>query len=102
MRLEPLLDRLLRDMSDRYLRLALHHGEFAAVSALMEHRGVPIDGDIFWPLADPDTWREIRDALVPKVDAKYGVYVRGPDGWSFNTERFRAYLAARGNRLAGD
>ena len=94
--LEPLLDRLLHDMTDRYLRLALHHGEFAGVSALMEHRGVPIDGPIFRQLADPDVWREIRDALVPKVDAKYGVYVRGPDGWSFNIERFRAYLLREG------
>ena len=94
--LEHLLGRLLRDMSDRDLRLALHYGEFVSVSALMEHRGVPIDGDIFRPLADPDIWREIRDALVPKVDAKYGVYVRGPGGWSFNSERFRAYLRREG------
>jgi hypothetical protein len=79
--LEPLLGRLLTNMSERYLRLALHHGEFAGVSALMEHRGVPIDGDIFRPLADPGTWREIRDSMVPKVDAKYGIYVRGPGGW---------------------
>ena len=34
--------------------------------------------------------------MVPKVDAKYGVYVRGPDGWSFNMERFRAYLEREG------
>jgi DNA polymerase I len=92
----PLLGRLLRDMSASDLRLALHYGEFAAVSALMEHRGVPIDGKIFRQLADADTWRAIRDALVPTVDAKYGVYVLGAGGWSFSMERFRAYLRREG------
>ena len=29
------------------LGVALYHGEFAAVSALMEHRGVPIDMEVF-------------------------------------------------------
>ena len=34
--------------------------------------------------------------MVPKVDAKYGVYVQGPSGRSFNMERFRAYLEREG------
>jgi hypothetical protein len=36
------------------LGIALYHGEFAAVSALMEHHGVPIDMKIFPQLADKD------------------------------------------------
>ena len=41
---------------------ALYHGEFAAVSALMQHHGVPIDMEIFPQLADDETWRAVRDA----------------------------------------
>ena len=41
------------------LGVALHHGEFAAVSALMEHHGVPIDKEIFQQLADKDVWRAV-------------------------------------------
>jgi hypothetical protein len=84
-------------MSERDLRIALHHGEFASASALMEHYGVPIDMEVFTPLADADTWRAIRDAMVPVIDAQYGVYVRNPAGdWTFNRERFAAYLAREG------
>jgi hypothetical protein len=32
--------------------VALHHGEFAAVSALMEHHGIPIDMENLPHLAD--------------------------------------------------
>jgi hypothetical protein len=76
------------------LATALYHGEFAAVSALMEHNGVPIDTEIFAQLADTHTWRAVRDAMVPAIDARYGVYVRNVAGdWTFNMERFAAYLA---------
>jgi DNA polymerase I len=76
------------------LGVALYHGEFAAASALMEHRGVPIDMDVFVQLADKETWSAVRDAMVPAIDAQYGVYVRDATGdWSFNMERFLAYLA---------
>ncbi len=93
----PLLERILRDMSARDLGVALHYGEFAAVSALMEHRGVPIDMEVFRQLADASIWRAIRDEMVPTIDAQYGVYVRKTDGdWAFNKERFAAYLAREG------
>jgi len=83
------------------LDIALYHGEFVAASALMQRRGVPIDMQIFSQLADKRIWNEIRDAMVPTIDAKYGAYVRGPDGeWSFNMERFAAYLQREG-MLAG-
>ena len=38
---------------------------------------MPIDGNVSRQLADKATWQEIRDAMVPRVDAKYGVYVPG-------------------------
>ena len=89
-----LLPRILPSID---LGVALHHGEFAAVSALMEHRGVPIDMEVFARLADPSTWRAVRDAMVPAIDAQYGVYVRNATGdWTFNMERFAGYLAREG------
>ena len=79
------------------LATALYHGEFAAVSALMEHNGVPIDMEMFAQLADTNTWRAVRDAMVPAIDANYGVYVRNAAGdWAFNMERFAAYLEREG------
>ena len=63
----------------------------------MEHHGVPIDMAVFGQLADPHTWGALRDAMVPAIDARYGVYVRGMDGdWHFNMERFAAYLDREG------
>ncbi len=79
------------------LDVALYHGEFAAVSARMEHHGVPIDMEIFPQLADEDTWSAVRDAMVPAIDQQYGVYVRSAAGeWSFSLERFEAYCALSG------
>jgi DNA polymerase-1 len=92
------LQRLLpRMLSETDLGVALYHGEFAAASALMEHRGVAIDMEVFAQLADNETWSAVRDAMVPAIDAQYGVYVRDRTGdWSFNMERFSAYLAREG------
>jgi DNA polymerase-1 len=88
---------LLRMLPEIDLGVALYHGEFAAASALMEHYGVPIDMEVFVQLADADAWRAVRDAMVPMIDAQYGVYVRNAAGdWTFNTERFAAYLAREG------
>ena len=43
----------------------------------------------------------VRDAMVPAIDAQYGVYVRNAAGeWSFSMERFEAYLRALRNRVA--
>ena len=94
-RLGDLLSKLLLTID---LETALHWGEFAgAVSAAMEHRGVPIDSEIFPQLQDKRAWAYVRDALVPVIDAQYGVYVRGPGGdWHFSVERFEAYLTRAG------
>jgi hypothetical protein len=80
------------------LGIALYHGEFAAVSALMEHHGVPIDMEIFQQLADKDVWRAVRDEMVPVVDAQYGVYVRRKNSsdWTFSHELWIAYLKREG------
>jgi len=79
------------------LGVAFYHGEFAAVSAVMEHYGVPIDREVFPQLADKDSWRAVRDAMVPAIDAQYGVYVRDRKGdWTFNMERFEALLVREG------
>jgi hypothetical protein len=79
------------------LDIALHWGEFAAVSAAMEHRGIPIDMEIFRQLQDKATWAFARDAMVPAIDAKYGVYARGKDGdWHFNVALFDGYLTRSG------
>jgi len=79
------------------LETALHWGEFAAVSAAMEYRGVPIDMEIFPQLQDKRAWAFLRDALVPKIDAQYSVYAKGADSdWHFSTARFEEYLARAG------
>ena len=79
------------------LQIALYHGEFAAVSALMEHNGVPIDVGILPLLADEAAWNAVRDAMIPAVDAQYRVYVRNAAGdWAFNLERFAAYCEREG------
>jgi hypothetical protein len=85
------------EQSNFDLGVALYHGEFASVSALMEHNGVPIDREIFPQLADQNTWRAVRDAMVPEIDAQYGVYVRDRAGnWTFNMQLFERYLAREG------
>jgi hypothetical protein len=94
--LQQLLPKLMAE-PEFDLAVALHHGEFAAVSALMEHRGVPIDMEVFSQLADEQIWRKVRDAMVPAIDARYGVYVRNAAGdWTFSMERFAAYTAHEG------
>jgi DNA polymerase I len=94
---EALVRLLPRMVPDIELDSALHRGEFVAASARMEHRGVPIDQDIYRQLADPDAWRHVRDAMVPAIDARYGVYVKGRDGdWHFNVDKFEAYLERAG------
>jgi DNA polymerase-1 len=79
------------------LDIALHWGEFAAVSAAMEHSGVPIDLEICRQLQDKRAWSFVRDALVPKLNAQYGVYVKGEDGdWHFSVAQFEQYLTRVG------
>jgi DNA polymerase I len=76
--------------------VALYRGESVAASALMEHRGVPLNR-LFAKLTDPVVWRRVRDAMVPEIDAQYGVYVRDRAGnWTFSMKLFEAYLEREG------
>jgi DNA polymerase I len=94
--LHRLLPKILAD-PEFDLGIALYHGEFAAGSALMEHSGVPIDMEIYPTLTEKKVWRFVRDAMVPAIDAQYGVYVRNAAGdWTFNMEKFEAYLERHG------
>jgi hypothetical protein len=75
------------------MKTALFRGKFVGVLAKMEHRGVPIDMEIYPQLADDDIWAYLRDAMVPAIDADYGVYVRDKHGdWTFSQKRFADYL----------
>ena len=79
------------------LKVALYRGAFVAASARMEHAGVPIDTEVFNQLADKNVWRAVRDAMVPEIDAQYGVYVRDSAGeWHFSMDLFAAYLEREG------
>jgi DNA polymerase family A len=79
------------------LGTALHWGEFVAVSAQMEHRGVPLDMEIIPDLLDKKAWAYVRDAVVPKINAQYDVYVQDKAGeWRFKNEKFDALCARLG------
>jgi DNA polymerase I-like protein with 3'-5' exonuclease and polymerase domains len=94
---DPLPKLLAKLVTDDNLERALHRGEFVAASALMEHRGVPIDREIFDQLADKRAWSAVRDGMVPVIDADYGVYVKGPDGDRHsNLELFADYCRREG------
>jgi hypothetical protein len=89
--LEKLFPKLLPEVD---LDTALHWGEFNAVSAVMEHNGPPIDMEIFLQLRDRHTWNFVRDAIVPKINAQYDVYVRDRAGeWHLNQEKLEACFA---------
>ena len=92
--LPRLLDKLAPSID---LDVALYRGEFVAASAVMEFHGVPIDMSIFPRLADKRAWRYVRDAMVPAIDAAYGVYIKDKAGdWHFSMERFQQYLDREG------
>jgi DNA polymerase I len=94
---EAMVQLLPRMLPEIELDIALHRGESVASLARMEYRGVPIDMGVFSQLADKHAWRAVRDAMVPAIDADYGIYVRGKDGdWSFSMENFAAYLRREG------
>lgn len=98
--LERLLPKLMVE-PEFDLGIALFHGEFVAASALMQHRGVPVDMEIFAQLSDKRIWRQVRDAMVPVVNSEYGVYIRQDSGdYTFSNELFAAYLE-RNDMLSG-
>jgi hypothetical protein len=88
----PLLLALLPSID---LPVALHRGEAVAALARSEHIGVPIDMEVFPQLADKQTWRDIRDSMVPLVDV-HGIYVRDKNGWHWNHVSFERWTATEG------
>jgi hypothetical protein len=68
-----------------------------AVSAVMEHNGVPMDMEIASLLLDKDAWAFARDVLIPTINQQYGVYVQDRAGrWSFNSKLFGEYCEGKG------
>jgi hypothetical protein len=102
---DPLFELFSRLMAEPEFDLstALHWGEFAAVSARMEHRGIPLDMEIVPQLLDKKAWMFVRDAVIPKINAQYDVYVQDKTGeWHFNIEKFDALCARLRYRLAAN
>ncbi len=84
------LERLLPRMLPRIdLPRALLRGRYGWAAAAMEHRGIPIDVQMFEHLRD--RWQAIQAALVEEVDTRYGVF----DGTTFKREKFANWLVAR-------
>lgn len=69
---------------------ALLRGRYTKAVARMEDAGIPIDGDMLSKLRS--NWLSIKDALIQRVDDRYGVY----DGRTFKLDRFEQYLAKHG------
>jgi hypothetical protein len=92
-----LLPKILPAIDDIGLDIVLHWGEFVSVLAKMEHRGVPIDMEIFLQLVDKNAWNFVRDAMTPEIDKQYGVYVKDAKGeWHFSLDKFERYLDSHG------
>jgi hypothetical protein len=88
---------LLFDLVEPHLDYdrALYRGDWSLTSALMEQRGVPLNGPLFRQIADPATWNALRDALVLELD-KAGIYVKHNDGsYHFSFDRFGEFLTAK-------
>lgn len=66
---------------------ALIRGQFMAAAAKIEHHGIPIDLQYLCLLKE--NWDLIKEILISKVDANYGIY----DGQSFRSAKFAEWLA---------
>jgi DNA polymerase I len=86
-------ERLLRVMAGRDLidwDRATWRGAYMAATAHISHNGIPVDAVLHGRLKD--NWPRMKQTLIERVDANYGVFV----GDSFNRKRFAAYLARNG------
>jgi hypothetical protein len=82
------LERLLPPMAEKISwPHALLRGRYMKAVARMEATGTPIDVDSLHSLRQ--NWSEIKDALIKRIDERYGVY----DGSSFRTARFARWLS---------
>lgn len=73
-----------------HLPTALCHGEYMKSIALMEHRGIPIDVEMFSLFQD--NWFQIQERLIQEIDREYGVY----EGRTFKVKKFERYLVDNG------
>ena len=87
--LGPLLDAMLRraPWSELQFNQAILRGRYMKAVGAMQHRGIPIDLDMFDKLNA--NWEDIKLNLIENVDAQYGVYVDG----RFKEALFQSYLA---------
>ena len=84
------LTRLLPAMMPKIdLPRALLRGRYAWAAAAMEHRGIPIDVEMFQHLRGQ--WHSVQSQLVAEVDQRYGVY----EGTTFKRDRFARFLISR-------
>lgn len=84
------LNRLLTAMMPKIdLPRALLRGRYAWAAAAMEHRGIPIDVEMFQHLRGQ--WHSVQSQLVAEVDQRYGVY----EGTTFKRDRFARFLISR-------
>ncbi len=87
--LGPLLDAMLKraPWSELQFNQAILRGRYMKAVGAMQHRGIPIDLDMFDKLNA--NWEDIKLNLIENVDAQYGVYVDG----RFKEALFQSYLA---------
>lgn len=82
------LARLLPAMAPKIdLPRALLRGRYAWAVAAMEHRGIPVDRQMFDHLRSQ--WPHVQERIVAAVDKRYRVY----DGTSFKEDLFARFLA---------
>ena len=81
-----LFERMLPRMNLPY---ALLRGRYMAAVGHMEDTGIPIDTEMLALLRD--RWDNIKDALIARVDQRYGVFERQ----TFKADRLERLLAAR-------
>ena len=67
---------------------ALVRGRYMAAAGAIEHAGIPIDTEALTTLRA--RWNSIKDRLIQRIDADYGVY----EGRTFKVGRWRQWLIA--------
>ena len=96
--LPALLERLLPARRPGH---RLHWGEFVAVSAAMEHRGVPIDMEIARQLQDKDAWAyRARRHRAPDQPAIWRLRAGRRRGLEFQYRVVRSVLRPRRHHMA--
>lgn len=69
---------------------ALLRGRYMTAVAAMEFRGVPIDISALTRIRNG--WQSVKQSLIEKIDAQYGIYQSG----TFRADRFDAWLRSEG------